>query len=98
MLEAEVLWGQAVRECEKQMQRCVGELNAALTLYLRDVHTDHRDPEKAAERIERQFAIVYAGGPDDEFSGKVESAVKDFEGTFRPHLRLGSRLRGGQVA
>lgn len=95
MLEAEVLWGQTVRECEKQMHRCVGELNAALTLYVRDVHTDHRDPEKGAERMERQFAIVYAGGPNDELTGKVDSAVKGFEDTFRPHLKVGSLLRSG---
>jgi hypothetical protein len=59
MLEAEVLWGAGIRASETAIRGCVGELNAALSLYLRDVHSDHhRDAEKAAERIERQFAIV----------------------------------------
>lgn len=92
MLEAEVLWGDTVRECERRLQRCTGELNAALSLYLRDIHADNfRHPEKAAERIDRQFAIVYAIEADDEFARKIDGAIEMFETTFRPHLRL-SRL------
>jgi len=99
ILEAEVLWGQPVRACERALKSAVGELNAAISLYLRDIHTNNlRQDTHAAERMEKQLAIVYTGLPPDEFGASVEKTVKSFEDLLRPHLHGGRRGHAGQAA
>jgi hypothetical protein len=98
ILEAEVLWGSPVRNCEKELLRLVTKLNAALTVYIRDVNTGHRHDEAAAERMERHAAIVFAGGTDDEFAIGVAKAVAAFEELLRPNLRLGRQTHARRAA
>lgn len=88
-VEAEVLWGQDVRNLEIQLRQLVGQLNGALNVYLRDRGQQHRNPEKAAERIERMAAIVYSDLEDaDAFGSEVEAVVARFEELLRPRLRF----------
>jgi hypothetical protein len=96
ILEAEVLWGRSSRDLEAELRQLIGELNTAITIYQRDVHTQHYNPEraeKAAERLEKSFAIVFGGVPDDAFAKRVESVVERFEAMLRPHLRTGYTVR-----
>jgi hypothetical protein len=96
ILEAEVLWGKSSRDLETELRRLVAELSTAITLYLRDAHTQHYNPERAreaAERFEKWFAVVYGGITDDAFASRVEAVVERFEAMLRPHLRTGYTVR-----
>jgi hypothetical protein len=80
LLEAEVLWGAAIRTPERQLNECIGELFAAMHLLVNPRPTGLPD---------RYFAVVYEGTTTDghdEFGDKVMSAVESFERILRPHI------------
>jgi hypothetical protein len=89
-VEAEVLWGKPVRDLQMELQGLAGKLNGALTVYLRDINRQHRDPEKAGERLERMAAIVYAdyGESGDLFQQEVEGVTRRFQELLGPRLRF----------
>jgi hypothetical protein len=89
-VEAEALWGTEAAECLAAIRKCVHELNAALTMYLRRQRNAWRGGASANfdEGIER---IVFGAG-EDEFQGKVRAAVETAEAFFRPTLELKLKL------
>lgn len=97
LLEAEVLWGKAIRTPERALHRCVAELNNAITMYFRDLRRPQRHSvtkevaERQMERAERQFTLVYdqsSVDKPDEFASRVSAAIAAFEDILRPHLNL----------
>jgi hypothetical protein len=88
LLEAEVLWGEAVREPETQLRRCLGELYAAVVMHAQNRESSGHENPRNSEFWEKQFAILYdqSGAEPDDFARRVNEAVAGFERLLRPHL------------
>jgi hypothetical protein len=94
VLEAEVLWGEPVRDADKALRFCIAELNVSLTMYLRAMNDERPMSKQIGEQIEKYSKVIYQLSDDpaeDLFTGKVSDAVKRFETLLRPHLTLGLR-------
>ncbi len=91
VLEAEVLWGQAIRAPELILRRLRAEIYSAVRMYM-DLLSSPRPSESLSQVVHEQERILYqAGSPgkEDEFGGRIEAAVKSFETILRPHLSRG---------
>ncbi len=75
LLEAEVSWGSEARKAQVNMDSLVKELYSALNIYLDGRATDGTD------------SIIYNIGDKDEFSKKIDAAIKEIEIFLRPHLK-----------
>lgn len=93
ILEAEVLWGEPVREADKALRHCVAKLSVSLSMYLRAMN-DERTQFQLGDEFQKHMNIAYQISDDpavDPFTGEVSDAVKRFETLLRPHLTLGLR-------
>jgi hypothetical protein len=93
LLEAEVLWGEKVREPERTLRSCMAELYTAVHFHVQD-----RAPSGLREK---HHDLLYRQGSldePDEFSKRIAAAVAGFETLVRPHLttRL-ARLKSGRL-
>ena len=87
-LEAEALWGEAVRQKTHALRSCVRELNAAIEAVLDDKVQEGKNFAADREFGKRMHAIVSASGSDEsnELSQRINAAVKNIEEMLRPHL------------
>ncbi|MEI6296492.1 MAG: hypothetical protein WCO84_02480 [bacterium] len=75
LLEAEVSWGSEATKAQLNLDALVRELYSGLSLYLDGRSSDSTD------------SIIYNIGVNDEFSKKVDGAIKEIEIFLRPHLK-----------
>lgn len=93
VLEAEVLWGEPIRNADRDLRSCVNELFVSVEMYLRTKNNEHATGKPGVD-FEKYFKIVHQiseNPAEDPFTGKVSEAVKTFETFLRPHLTLGLR-------
>jgi hypothetical protein len=74
LLEAEVSWGFEARKAQASLDSLVRELYGALSIYLDGRATISTDN------------IIYDMGDKDQFSKKIDVAIKEIEIFLRPHL------------
>lgn len=88
-LEAEAIWGKAVRDYIKQLQKCVSTLNTNLYLHLQRIASHRR--EYSPEQQIMIDGIIYASydhPEDNAFSQEINLAVKNIEDFLRPRLKI----------
>ena len=87
-LEAEALWGSAIRARTDALRKCVRELNAAIDAVIRDKASGGED-FKDREFGKEMRSIVAASADDDKnaLNQKIEQAINNIENELRPHLR-----------
>lgn len=94
LLEAEVLWGDAIQSAASELHGCAATLYGAIRAYLREIERDgpFRDAaaeQRAIDHFDRSSEIVFLGAAgSDAFADRVQGAVQQFEGLLRPKLRL----------
>jgi len=91
--EAEALWGKDIREKILEIRSVVGELYAALRMYLS--FSSKPFPRQAEQEIVQKFEkIVYKmslGEGEDEYSARLLEKVNLIEGLVRPYLKRNHR-------
>lgn len=87
-LEAEALWGSAIRARTDVLRKCVRELNAAIDAVIRDKASGGEDFKDRAFGKEMR-SIVAASDDDDKnvLNQKIGQAINGIEDELRPHLR-----------
>jgi hypothetical protein len=92
LLEAEVSWGEEIKEKLKPLNDCIGKLFATVHLYLDELERPSRRTDEVAEKNrEESFRILYwaSDNPEeDSFSGRVKNSVEQIETFLKPHLKL----------
>ena len=96
VLEAEVIWGDAVRVAERELRRCAAEVRLAVIQILEA--RDRIDPAgtTSEEQRARQRNVLYdqsSPHEPDAFAQKVLLAVRKFEGIAKPHLTHSHKRR-----
>lgn len=86
LLEAEVIWGSAIRTKIQPINRLVGELLFALQDHLeaRNPNIPYESPER--ELIKKRREILYGVGADDAFKKQLDEAIGSVESEMRPHI------------
>jgi len=90
-LEAESIWGPAIRQKTDAIRQCLRELNAAMQASLMDKAAGGED-FRADKDFGRQIrsALSSTGSDDkDDLTRKMQAAVAGVEDLVRPHLRHG---------
>jgi hypothetical protein len=86
-LEAEAIWGQAVKENLEPLQRCAGTLLSTIEIYLDMLeHSISRDKEGVEK--ERKIMFAYYGEKDNFFSDEIAKAVSQIERFLKPYLKI----------
>lgn len=87
-LEAEALWGSAIRTKTDALRECVRDLNAAIDAVIRDKASGGED-FKDREFGKQMRSIVAASADDDKnvINRKMGKAISGIEDELRPHLR-----------
>jgi hypothetical protein len=88
-LEAETLWGTAIRSKTDALRQCVRELNTAIDASISDKAAGGEHFKSDRDFGKQIRSIVAASRDDDknEFSQKIMKAVNGIEEQIRPHLR-----------
>jgi hypothetical protein len=88
-IEAEVIWGNEIRDASSELRRCVNELFITVKLYAEQSQRSgfHPDPAEAAKLMQGYMKIVFPGHPKDEFGDKVQAAISKIEVQVKPHLK-----------
>lgn len=87
-LEAEALWGAAIRTKTDALRQCVRELNAAIDAVIRDKASggeDFKDREFGKEM--RSMVAASPGDEKNAFNQTMAKAIPGIEEELRPHLR-----------
>jgi len=85
LLEAEVLWGKVIREPEKLLARCIGDLWIAVHRHLSE--GTRFQVKETSEQWDARQQILYEDDPEtNEFTRRVDGAVAEFERLLRPHI------------
>lgn len=93
LLEAEVLWGDEVKDVFKPMQECRGTLVASIWLYfwLKGAYADMASVDNNPERVAQNDRIVFFHSNDpekDEFTGELLNAISKIEDFIKPKLKI----------
>ena len=86
-LEAQVLWGNDVKERTDKLRECVQEIKDAIGLFIENVGSDgeyfqnDRNWEKSVKNT------IYDAGKNNEVSNKIKNAITGIEEKIRPHLK-----------
>ena len=83
--EAEVLWADKLKENVVVLKKCVIQLSVFIQAWLGNKHYFQKNPSKG-EEYKRIIDAPLDG--DDEFSIKVEAAIKEIEIKLRPHINF----------
>jgi cell fate (sporulation/competence/biofilm development) regulator YlbF (YheA/YmcA/DUF963 family) len=89
-IEAEALWGPAIREKTSVLKRCVGELYLAIDAFILDKRSGGRHfTEDAQFGREIRIKLNSSNLEDDsnELSKRIRNAVQEIDNAVRPHLR-----------
>ena len=84
-LEAEVLWGQQIKEKSQELRQLVRNLQVAMEAVVRDKYSGGED-FKDRDFGKSMRSIVSSSTKGDEFGQNVLAAVADLESAIRPHL------------
>ncbi|MBU6439547.1 MAG: hypothetical protein KGS28_04875 [Betaproteobacteria bacterium] len=94
-LEAEALWGRAVRVKTSALSSCVADIKTAATMKVTIVGTDRTflkvDPkmiEQIEATLESALTLPMTGEGKDPFALRVENAIRGIEELSVPRLRL----------
>lgn len=87
ILEAEVIWGEEIKELTDELRKCISLLNLNLTRYQRQ-QNNTRDYSR--ERMEEIEKVIWDDGDPDEnfFTNRIETAISEIENFLKPHLKL----------
>ncbi len=77
LLEAEVSWGAAAIDAQKNLDNLTKELFAALQLFL--------DGDVKGNNTE--YKLIYAVVTEDEFSVKIDAAIEEIRNFLKPHFK-----------
>ncbi len=88
-LEAEALWGSAIRSQCLNFRECVQSLQASIDMFIMDKDQGGHLLEEIALRQEIQAAIWDSKGRDNGFTQRIEQAIEGIEAALRPHLSRG---------
>ena len=81
--EAEVLWADELKEDVVVLKKCVIELSTYTQTWLGQKHNFQKNPSNG-EEYKRVIEAPLDG--DDDFSLKLEAAIKEFENKLRLHI------------
>ena len=84
-LEAEVLWGQQIKEKSQELRQLVRNLQVAMEAVVRDKYSGGED-FKDRDFGKSMRSIVSSSTKGDEFGQNVLAAFADLESAIRPHL------------
>lgn len=87
-LEGEVLWGLRCRKATDALRQCVSELNTAIEATITNKAQGGED--FAADKdfgIKMRRITSATRSEENEFSGRITSAVQNIESEVRPHLK-----------
>lgn len=89
-LEAKAIWGSEGQDCFRSIQGLVGSIHAEVWLHfwLKGAYAGpSATVDSSPERIAANNRIIYYISDDDEFSKRLEAAVREVEILFQPRLR-----------
>ncbi len=87
-LEAEVLWGSAIRSAFGELRRQIATLRFAVDNHLRKRSDPSQWSGPISEFDEKQVAVLNAIGNPDTFRGELDEIISKFEEILRPHLSM----------
>ena len=89
-LEAKVIWGDEARDCFDLLHQAAAELNAAIWMHFW-LKGAFAGPgaivDNNPDRVIENNKIVYFLSEEDEFSVKIQSAIKCIEEYYQPKVR-----------
>jgi len=85
-LDAEVIWGQDIEQLMQEIRACRNELQVAIKQYLASITSNQKEANYDAD-MKLVGKVSDFDGSNDEFSKKIESAIKALEDKMRPHLK-----------
>lgn len=89
-LEAKVVWGEESYNCFNSIKNLIGEMKGAIWMHfwLKGAYAGPGATiDKSPERIKANEKIIYYSSEEDEFSIKINKAVKDVEEIFIKKVR-----------
>jgi hypothetical protein len=90
MLEAEVMWGKAIKEKFEPLfvfqKELVADINAYLVAFDPDVSDETKAEYYAIRRERRTVNFLLPGPRSDPFGEDVDSAIANIESILKPHL------------
>ena len=82
-LEAEVVWDDATKQLNKNMDRLIRELYGALNAFAR-----MKKNKSFAEDFYKNYDdIIYDKGDSDRYNTSLNEVVKGYENALKPHLK-----------
>jgi hypothetical protein len=88
VLEAEVFWGQRVRDLMVEVRRCRGRWVASVEAHLSNIASGHRDLSDDREFAKQVRSDVWASSAQkDELSAMISSSLDALIEFAQPHLR-----------
>lgn len=86
LLEAEVIWGPAIRTKVQGLNRLIGELLFALQDHLeaRNPNIPYESPGR--DLVKKRHETLYGIGDDDAFKKQLDEAIGTIENEMRPHI------------
>jgi hypothetical protein len=87
-LEAEAIWGHAVKENLQPLEQCAGALLATIGFYLDKLDKPPIGFDKEEVRKERQIMFSHPGEKDNFFSNEITNAVRKIENFLKPYLKI----------
>lgn len=85
IIESEILWGKEIHEIVKPLKKCIRNLYTNLRRHLNYKKSKN---QYEIEKVEKIVFIQSNKPEDDEYTKKLESAVKQIENYVRPHMKL----------
>ena len=86
LLEAEVVWGPAIRAKAAPLNRLTGELLFALQDHLEARNPDGRYESPGPELVKKRHETLYGLGEKDEFKERLQQVIREIEDELRPHI------------
>lgn len=84
VLEAEVLWGSAIKDKVNGLYQCVRDLKAAIFLHF----TYMKNASGISAERQLQIEETINEREDDEFNKKLQEAITEIENFLKPHLKI----------
>ena len=86
LLEAEVVWGAAIRTKVQPLNQLIGELLFALQDHLeaRNPNIPYESPGR--ELVKKRHETLYGIGDADAFKQRLEEVILNIESELRPHI------------
>lgn len=88
-LEAETLWGEAVRENLKPLNQCIAKFFKYLQMQLQILQNPPHSPSKVSAL--EMDEIIYSwpdNANDNPFSNEIKEAIRKIENFVKPHLKM----------